>query len=407
MASLFFFLSVCVVWCISWCLFLFPHAIAHLTRFHLSYTFMHPHARSAHDVDSGTVAMPTQEGIVRTCTGGPTLSPAAFYGVYHGHDVDHLSMIFDELVTRPRANAVDVHVVWLAGDSSLDNKYWIGGPGSRIPATNGMERVLSPPSSVADIAAHMNDLLSTTHDNGVPASSAATTTTTVCINCSVEESTVSCRKRGTALLPQDVFLKEHLQPGDAVIISLGGNDIALSPKPATICSMGWLTKCSSPKNITKGTAWGLGVLQSLVVGDLSAYLKVILTNLSSSAAAPSAQSSKKTPTRKSVVLPCVIYYPDQNPKSESWANRTLGAIGYDKNPQHVHKIIDRIAAVAASTITSESLGIPKDTTHVEVIPLSAALDGTRSEDYVARVEPSATGGRRIAELVWNSMRKAW
>jgi hypothetical protein len=33
------------------------------------------------------------------------------------------------------------------------------------------------------------------------------------------------------------------------------------------------------------------------------------------------------------------------------------------------------------------------------VPLFTRLDGTRSEDYVARVEPSAIGGRKMAEFL--------
>lgn len=33
------------------------------------------------------------------------------------------------------------------------------------------------------------------------------------------------------------------------------------------------------------------------------------------------------------------------------------------------------------------------------IPLFRTLDGTRSEDYIARVEPSASGGRKMAEYM--------
>ena len=33
------------------------------------------------------------------------------------------------------------------------------------------------------------------------------------------------------------------------------------------------------------------------------------------------------------------------------------------------------------------------------IPLFHTLDGTRSEDYVARVEPSAIGGKKMAEYL--------
>ena len=37
------------------------------------------------------------------------------------------------------------------------------------------------------------------------------------------------------------------------------------------------------------------------------------------------------------------------------------------------------------------------------IPLFHSLDGTRSSDYVARVEPSASGGKKMAELLLNAI----
>ena len=37
------------------------------------------------------------------------------------------------------------------------------------------------------------------------------------------------------------------------------------------------------------------------------------------------------------------------------------------------------------------------------VPLFVALDGTRSEDYVARVEPSAIGGRKMAEFLLHAI----
>jgi hypothetical protein len=337
------------------------------------------------------------------------LSSAHYYGVYHGHDVTHLGRVFHKLVHSQRSLGKDVRVVWLAGDSSLDNKYWLDGPESRVPACNGMERVLQPPTSVADIATHLNSLMESTRSSS--SLSPPSPPHYVCINCSVEESTIGIRNKGRALLPQDQFLKDHLIPGDVVVVSLGGNDIALKPNASTILSMGWLTSCSRQRNVVKGTAWGLGSLQSLVVGDLSLYLSNILSPLraednhrqQSIGATTSPQSAVSHATRKSIVLPCVIYYPDENAEAQSWANMTLAAIGYNKAPQKVQGIIDRIATVAAEKISAQSLGFANDAVHVEVVPLSRALDGKRSEDYVARVEPSVFGGRRMAELIWGTI----
>ena len=45
--------------------------------------------------------------------------PAArFYSEYHGHRVDHLKILL------PRLREASDSLIWTAGDSSLDNKYW-------------------------------------------------------------------------------------------------------------------------------------------------------------------------------------------------------------------------------------------------------------------------------------------
>jgi hypothetical protein len=57
----------------------------------------------------------------------------AYYNEYHGHKVEHLREVHGELRKGP--DSVDPvsggggrrPLVWLAGDSSLDNKFWIPG----------------------------------------------------------------------------------------------------------------------------------------------------------------------------------------------------------------------------------------------------------------------------------------
>lgn len=55
-----------------------------------------------------------------TMTGGEhvKVSAARFYSEYHGHRVEHLEALLPEL--RKSADSL----IWTAGDSSLDNKYW-------------------------------------------------------------------------------------------------------------------------------------------------------------------------------------------------------------------------------------------------------------------------------------------
>ena len=92
----------------------------------------------------------------------------------------------------------------------------------------------------------------------------------------------------------------------------------------------------------------------------------------------------------------MIYYPDEANNVPSWANGALGALGYNSNPAKVQLLIRKMFEEATSRIQ-----IPG--TQVIPVPLFVPLDGTRSEDYVARVEPSATGGRKLAEYLLDAI----
>mmetsp|Transcript_2834 Transcript_2834/g.4405 ORF Transcript_2834/g.4405 Transcript_2834/m.4405 type:complete len:132 (-) Transcript_2834:483-878(-) len=87
----------------------------------------------------------------------------------------------------------------------------------------------------------------------------------------------------------------------------------------------------------------------------------------------------------------MIYYPDEN-NTPSWANAALGSLGYNTNPAKIQLLLRKFFEEATSSIR-----IPGS--QVIPIPLFHPLDGTKSEDYVARVEPSASGGRKMAEYM--------
>lgn len=78
--------------------------------------------------------------------------------------------------------------LFLAGDSSVDNKHWLLDLPSE-DACNGFEDVLRPAASVPDVAFQVNRRLQA---ENVPL---------FCLNCAAEESTV--RQRQTQLLPHD------------------------------------------------------------------------------------------------------------------------------------------------------------------------------------------------------------
>ena len=115
-----------------------------------------------------------------------------------------------DAVRRKRA------IIWLLGDSTLDNKHWFN---DEEAAVNGYEAVLKPARSREDVAHHLNKEIVA---NGLAGE-------WCCINTAVEEATLGMRGAGRPLLAQDVFCRDHLQPADALVVSCGGNDIALRP----------------------------------------------------------------------------------------------------------------------------------------------------------------------------------
>lgn len=52
---------------------------------------------------------------------------------------------------------------------------------------------------------------------------------------SVEATTLN--ERTYMLRPQDKFLQDNISRDDILVVSIGGNDVALAPTPCTICSV--------------------------------------------------------------------------------------------------------------------------------------------------------------------------
>jgi hypothetical protein len=98
-------------------------------------------------------------------------------------------------------------------------------------------------------------------------------------------------------------------------------------------------------------------------------------------------------TKPDMVLVCTVYYPDENPSSPSWAGPALAALGYNSRPAKLQRLIRLVHDRATSRI--HVAGVRE----VVPVPLFRVLDGRTSEDYVARVEPSPSGGRKMAEYL--------
>eukprot|EP00927_Polykrikos_kofoidii_P014695 TRINITY_DN16487_c0_g1_i2.p1 TRINITY_DN16487_c0_g1~~TRINITY_DN16487_c0_g1_i2.p1 ORF type:complete len:312 (-),score=58.25 TRINITY_DN16487_c0_g1_i2:99-1034(-) len=286
-----------------------------------------------------------------------------FYAQYHGHPCDELRKVAASL--RQRTSGI----VWLAGDSSLDNKHWLYKPGWAkdeadpfeapfVDALNGFEDVLEPPRMVRDVSYWLNAAL-LREQSGL-----------ACLNASVEESTIANRQ--TASLPDaDQVIADNLESSDVVVVSVGGNDVALKPTGAT--QMHLMHIVTAPEDsalFEKAVVYFVAMFKD----QIEAYVGKL---------------TKRAKPR--AVIVCMIYFLDEAP-GDGWAESTLSRMGYNMNPGILQGVIRKIYAEATCKICVEG-------TQIVPLPLFEALDGKDSSDYVSRVEPSETGGQKMAEAI--------
>lgn len=314
------------------------------------------------------------------------INASRFYSEYHGHPVEDL----EDLLPALRESSDEL--IWTAGDSSLDNKYWFQDVRS---AVGSYGQVLDPPIMNTDVTYWLNYLAEERANdrNGEGTRFAA-------INTAVEATTVNERTR--KLRAQDVFLRDNIRPEDTLVVSIVGNDIAMAPMPCTICSILSLVNmpitclesssciCATPPCDEHCCGCGpvamascacafppcLGYINHLFGTRVQKYIE---------------QLTATTKPRR--ILVCMIYFPDENP-IPSWAGMALKSLGYDQNPETLQYVIRKVFSEATSKIRIPS-------TEVIPVPLFRVLDGKVSEDYVARVEPSSQGGRKMAEYLLN------
>jgi len=67
-------------------------------------------------------------------------------------------------------------------------------------------------------------------------------------------------------------------------------------------------------------------------------------------------------------------------------------MGYNSNPKKLQLLIKKIFEQATSNIKING-------SEVIPIPFFDVLDGKITDDYIARVEPSVSGGRKLAEFL--------
>lgn len=280
---------------------------------------------------------------------------AKFYFEYKGHPLEDLATFLD--ITQ--AERPDKPIIYFAGDSSLDNKYWISKDDrdASIDVPEIYHETLDKPDPRPDVAFWMNHLLG---DRAT------------CINTAVEESMI--RERDSNLLPHDAFIRDNIRAQDALVISIGGNDIAFSPTPCTAWHMLQLAWFTSRASLEDGTARPLKYFRNMFGTKVQAYVEKMTAV-----------------TKPAKVIVCMIYYPLETDQSttKGWADKQLTLLGYDRWPGQLQAGIRAMYRQATSEIRVEG---------TEVVPcaLHKVMDGRDGGDYIERVEPSVAGGRKMA-----------
>jgi hypothetical protein len=169
------------------------------------------------------------------------VSSKTFYEEYSGHQVKHLKILY------PLLRDASDSLIWTAGDSSLDNKYWFY---DQQPAVGVYRDVLDPPVSNADVTYWMNYLI----ENNDDPQSGTRKHRLAAINTAVEATTIN--ERVYHLRPQDCFIRDNIQPCDTLVVSIGGNDVAMAPTPCTIASILGLLWCLPTVCLESGKVCG-------------------------------------------------------------------------------------------------------------------------------------------------------
>jgi hypothetical protein len=326
---------------------------------------MHMNTSPVHSSESGSLYSSDIDQIANSLRQSYSLNMSGkiktsrFYFQWQGHPLDDISTFHSEAFSK-RPNKP---IIFLAGDSSLDNKYWVpsSGPhGEPLPVDipNIYDDILEQPHPKPDVGFWLNHVLG----------ERATT-----LNLAVEASML--RDRDADLLDHDKYIRDNIRAEDILIVSVGANDIALKPTIATarhMAQLAWLTPMSSLK---KGNAWSLSYFVNMFKDQIEAYVSRLV--------------EKQKPR---AVIVCMIYYPLEAvaSKQKSWADLPLKALGYNRWPERLQAAIQAMYEFATKKIKIDG---------TEVVPcaLFEVMDGKNAEDYVARVEPSSCGGQKMAQ----------
>jgi len=273
-----------------------------------------------------------------------------YYSQKFGHEVEDIKKVHHHITQ----NQGKKRIIWLAGDTTLDNKHWLE---DIRKSCNGYEHIFEQAYSKADLCHWINHHMQVMDYKGW-----------ACINAAVNESSLTQRRK-KGLLPQDEFIRDNLTEKDLLIISIGGNDLysTLNFKRMTSMINFFLTK--NPDKFAESEKFQCFV--DLFKNQTEDYIKSLIA---------------KHKPRKIIV--CSLYHPSIEGKG--WADKLLSLIRYKKNPSKVHKVVEAIFEQA-----TEKIKIPG----VAIFPVKLweLLDWRQPDNFIERVYPSAKGGKELSQ----------
>ena len=247
----------------------------------------------------------------------PKINASRFYSEWKGHPIHDLETLHRTVLSLRQENPA----VYLAGDSSLDNKYWVPSSDRRgnelpVPVPPIYLQTLDTPQPKADIAFWLNHFL------GDRATA---------LNLAVEESML--RDRDADLLPHDKFIRDNIRQQDVLIVSVGSNDIALRPSCGTVFNMAQLAWLTPRAFIDRGLSLSLGHFRTIFGKKMRSYI---------------ARMTEKQMPR--AVIVCMIYFPLEAGAGDqsSWADMPLQLLGYNRFPGQLQTAIRKIYDTATN-----------------------------------------------------------
>ena len=295
-----------------------------------------------------------------------------------GMEIEYLNRIKNEIKGSR-------NFIFLAGDSSLDNKVWFKNINDKYKGNplNGYENIIDG-KMTKDIAYQINEKIVSNNLQE----------TYVCINTAIEATTLKQRK-DNLISPSDEFIRDHITSKDILIISVGGNDIAFGDPDRVIQVIG-----NPEKPIDVTTSKFLDMIE-LFKNDIIKYINKLC---------PTKEKKSK------YIILNMIYYPCERDGEDTWASGILNGIKYEnyKKRQKVKELIRLLYIHATSKVYIEnSIVIPvplfevldsqlylddskeKDKDAIEYRLQTSRLNN-RCTDYLQSVEPSIEGGAKMA-----------